>query len=228
MNNRNKWRLNRHPRKHNRAMKRITKEKNMARRELRRARKDGKEDGIIKDIAQKFHKLIRLHSKAKKEQLKARLNLEAGKVRRECAKNFWRYAAKILDGKDDSIKPSFSAKDAEAYFGQVYSSPPREFQRPEWLPPTDPPQQAFDDGPITLSEVKEVIKHAKSSSSPSPTDRVAYKVFKKCPSLLTALVDMYNSCWKSQTVPLAWKQAIVRRRQLKKIQLSQATSDQWH
>ena len=69
-------------------MKRITKEKNMARRgELRRVRKDGKEDSIIKDMAQKFHKLIRLHSKAKKEQLKARLNLEAGTARRVRQKN---------------------------------------------------------------------------------------------------------------------------------------------
>ena len=69
--------------------------------------KDGKEDDIIKDIARKFHKMIRLHSQAKKEQLKARLSLEAGKAR---------LAAKILDGEEDLIQPSFSVKDAEAFF----------------------------------------------------------------------------------------------------------------
>ena len=113
--NRNKVRSAQHPRKHKQTIKRITKEKNMARMELRRAMKDGKEDDIIKDVARKFHKLIRFHSRTKKEQLKARLSLEAGKARLECAKNLWRYAAKILDGEEDLIQPSFSVEDAEAF-----------------------------------------------------------------------------------------------------------------
>ena len=104
----------------------------MARMELRRAMKDGKEDDIIKDVAQKFHKLIRfhlirLHSWAKKEQLKAKLSLEAGKARLECAKNLWRYVAMILDGEENLIQPSFSVEDAEAFFRKEYSSPPSEF-----------------------------------------------------------------------------------------------------
>ena len=78
--------------------------------------KDGKEDVIIKDIARKFHKMIRLNSWAKKEQLKARLSLEAGQARLKCVKNLWRYAAKILDGEEDLIQPSFSVEDAEAFF----------------------------------------------------------------------------------------------------------------
>ena len=56
---------------HNRPMKRVTLEKNKARRELRAAKREGKEEGVIKEIARKFHKLIRLHSRAKKEQLRA-------------------------------------------------------------------------------------------------------------------------------------------------------------
>ena len=196
-------------RKHNRAVKKITKE-SIARRELRRAIKEGKEDDIIKDIARKFHKMIRLHSRAKKEQLKARLNLEAGKARLECARNLWRYAAKILDGEEDLIEPSFSVKDAEEFFKKVYSRPPSKFQRPQWLPPMNRPQVAFDDSAITLSEVAEVIRRTKNSSSPSPMDRVGYQIFKRCPGLLTALVDIYNSCWDLQTVPLAWKQAVIK------------------
>ena len=104
-----------------------------------------------------------------------------------------------IDGEGDLIHPSFS----------VDSSPPSEFRRPQWLPPTNPPQVAFDDGPITLSEVAEVIKRTKNSSPPSPIDRVGYQIFKRCPTLLTALVDIYNSRWDSQTVPLAWKQAVI-------------------
>ena len=51
-------------------------------------RREGKEEGAIKEVARRFHRLIRLHSKAKREQLRSRLNLEAGKARQECAKNF--------------------------------------------------------------------------------------------------------------------------------------------
>ena len=167
-------------------------------------------DDIIKDVARKFHKLIRLHSRAKKEQLKARLSLEAGKARLECAKNLCRYAAKILDGEEDLIQPLFSVEDAEALFEQVYSSPPSDFQRPQWLPPTNPPLVAFDDGPIILSEIAEVIKRTKNSSSPSPIDRVGYQIFKRCPTLLTALVNIYNSCWDLQMVPLTWKKVVIK------------------
>ena len=53
----------------------------MARRELKAARREGKDEGVIKEVARKFHQLIRLHSKAKREQMRARLNLEARKAR---------------------------------------------------------------------------------------------------------------------------------------------------
>lgn len=105
-----------------------------------------------------------------------------------------------LDGKGDS---SFSVEDAEAFFKQVYSSSPRVFERPEWLPSMNAPQCTFNDGPITISEITEVIKRTKSSSSPSPIDIVSYQVFKRCPTLLTALADLYNACWELQTLPLA-------------------------
>ena len=140
----------------------------------------------------------------------ARLNLEAGKARRECVRCFWKFAAKILDGRDELPEPDFSAEEAESFFREVYSSSPREFQRPTWLPPTDPPQSAFNYDTITISEVSRIIKRSKSSSSPSPIDRVSYKIFKRCPALLPALVDLYNACWQSQAVPLAWKQGVIK------------------
>jgi len=64
--------------------------------------------------------------------------------------------------------------------------------------------------PITVSEISETIKRSRSSSSPSPIDRVSYKILKRCPALLPALADLYNACWKSLIVPLAWKQDVIR------------------
>ena len=62
----------------------VTQQKNEARRELRAARRDGRDQITIREVARKFHTLIRLHSKTK---LKAKFNLEAGKARRECARH---------------------------------------------------------------------------------------------------------------------------------------------
>lgn len=149
-------------------------------------------------MARRFHHLIRLHSKAKREQLRSQLNLEAGKARQDCAKNFWKFAVKILDEKDESPAPAFSAEDVESFFKQVYSTKPKPFQRPAWLPEASQPHCAFNDDPISLSEISGIIKGIHSFSSPSPIDRVSYMIFKKCPALMQALVNLYNACCESQ------------------------------
>lgn len=200
----------RQDKRHSRSLKRLTQEKNMARRELRAARREGRQEGVIKDVARRFHQLIRLHSKAKRVQLRSKLNLEAGKARQECAKRFWKFAAKLLDGEEESPEPAFSAEEAESFFTEVYSSARRVFQRPEWLPPTNTPINAFNDDPISTSEVTAVLKRVSSSSAPSPIDRISYKIFKNCPALVPALVNLFNACWESQVVPQAWKQGVIR------------------
>ena len=68
----------------------------------------------------------------------------------------------------------------------------------------------FDNESIATEEVLRVIKNTRSSSSPSPIDQVSYRVLKKCPSLLTTLTELYNSCWETATVPTSWKQGIMR------------------
>ena len=42
------------PRQHKRTLKRVTREKNMARRELRASRREGKDEGVIKEVARNF------------------------------------------------------------------------------------------------------------------------------------------------------------------------------
>ena len=62
---------------------------------------------------------------------------------------------------------------------------------------------------FTVEVLSTVISGLKSSSAPSPADQVPYLVFKKCPSLLPALLHMFNCCWATQSVPAAWKVGIV-------------------
>ena len=199
------------PRNHNRPLKKLRKERNEARKELRKARKEKQDERVILDLAKKFQLLLRLHSKTKKASLKTRVNLEAKKARSECAKSFWKFAAKILDDEhSNNVGPAFTSQTAETFFKDIYSSNPRTFQRPDWLPEPPPPTSEFNDIPIANEEISVVIKHTKTSSSPSPIDQVSYQVLKRCPSLLPALSSLYNACWESASIPSTWKQGVIR------------------
>ena len=123
----------RRKRRHARRLKKLTAEKNEARREFRRA-KASANDLVIQQLAQKFYHLVRLHSAEKKLLLKSKCRLEALKARRECSRAFWRYAAKVLDGERESIVPQFDGRRAEEFFTEVYSAGQHTSLAPNWLP----------------------------------------------------------------------------------------------
>ena len=54
------------------------------------------------------------------------------------------------------------------------------------------------------------IKRMKSASAPSPFDMIGYVVFKKCPALIPALIDLFNLCWAHSYVPHQWKTAAIK------------------
>ena len=140
------------PRSHNQLLKKLKRMRNEARRDLRRARRESQEEIVIQEIAKQFYKLIRMHSKAQKVSLRSRANLEARKARSECAKSLWRFAAKILDDdRPTNTTPAFSSQTAESFFKNVYSSAPKAFQHPEWLPDPPAPTYEFDDELIGYS-----------------------------------------------------------------------------
>ena len=69
---------------------------------------------------------------------------------------------------------------------------------------------SFDESPFTLAELVATIKTCRGRSSPSPLDQTPYLVFKHCPSLVPALLDLFNACWKLHAVPSAWKKGVIR------------------
>ena len=50
----------------------------------------------------------------------------------------------------------------------------------------------------------------KSVSAPSPFNRIGYVVFKKCPTLCPALLDIFNLCWAHSIAPHQWKTAAIK------------------
>ena len=170
-------------RRHERKLKNLTKERNAARKDLRRAKRQAQDEEAVREHSIKFHKLLRLHSMSKKASLQAKVNLEAFKARRECARSFWRFASNLLDEEESSTMyiPILQQEKADTFFTNVYDSHPKQFPRPSWLPEPPAPTTPFDEGPITLKEIEKVIKHSRKSSSPHPLDQISYTVLKTLP-----------------------------------------------
>ena len=67
-------------RTHERNLKDLRKKKNMAKKALRQSKHHPGNEEAAHELSVKFHKLLRLHSKAKKTSLKARMNSETYKA----------------------------------------------------------------------------------------------------------------------------------------------------
>ena len=154
--------------------------------------------------------LLRLHSKVSRLTLKTRAKLETLKARRSCAKSFWRFAAQLLDEHKSDTSSTFNANEAESFYRRVYSSEPKEFEQPAWLPTPPSPATPFNEELISIDEIQQAISNNKLWSTPSPRDQVPYMVLKRCPSLTAALLDLFNACWSSRLVPAAWKVGVIR------------------
>ena len=46
--------------------------------------------------------------------------------------------------------------------------------------------------------------------SHSPFDQVSYLIFKRCPALQTALLDLFNTCWSQSVISTQWKMAAIK------------------
>ena len=93
----------------------------------------------------------------------------------------------------------------EDYFRSTYSTCPRTFEHPSWMPQPPLPTVPVDTVPFNFEEIEAVISRTRSNSSPSPLDQVPYTVLKHCPSLMPALLHLYNTCWANQVTPAEWK-----------------------
>ena len=198
-------------RPHNREVKRLRKQKIQAQRLLRQAQRERRGKEELTHLGLLCHKIVRAFNKALRRKEKLLESSQAARARKECSNSFWKFASHVLD-EDDSgppVSPAFDAASCEQHFRDVYSSQPHVYSHPDWLPPAASPHTPFDSDAIKPEEVTNAIKRSNSSSSPSPLDQIPYRIFKQCPSLLPALVNLYNLCWQTAVVPRAWKAAVI-------------------
>ena len=187
--------------------------KNEARRALRRTKRQGESVSNIQSLSARFLSLLGEHSRLKRASSCRLQEKHAKFARKECHHNFWRYANQLLDGGEAQVvTPKFSASLAHTFFSEVYSSTPHQFQMPSWMPAPPPPGpgKVMDMSPGTAEELSQVIRRSRSSSDPSPFDRISYTILKRCPSLQPALLDLFNRVIMEGSIPSAWKEAAVK------------------
>ena len=187
--------------------------KNDLRKKFRQAKRDGVSPDVILHLARQFHQLVRRHSKLKFSQNKQRVKNSAVSANKRFTKNFWRFAKDLFSDDDvssEDVSPNFSVQVADQFFQNTYSKGSSGPSCPSDVPTLKSPKTQFDIRPISANEVARKIKHSRNSSTPSPLDGISYLVLKKCPSLLPALVDLYNCCWLSCSVPSLWKTGVIR------------------
>lgn len=197
--------------RHERALAAVTKLKNEARRELRQAKRSGISIDTIQSISRKFFDLVREHSRVKRSSVSSAKYAQARQARQQCHQDFWRFAKGLLDDKLSSqTSPAFTQEEAFTYFSKVYSTEPRRYLKPSWLPSPKAPATEFEEDEISCEEIDLAINRAKSASAPSPFDQISYQILKRCPSLSQALLDLFNCCWVQADTPTQWKVAAIK------------------
>ena len=163
-------------RQHDRALKEVTRRKNEARRAFRKAKREGADEATVCSLAANFLSLLRQHSRLSRDSSHRFQLKETKRVREECHRNFWKFTKELLDGESSGqTSPEFSASTAYTFFSEVYQSSPHVFQTPAWMSTPSPPKQgcSMQMSPVTAEELARVIKKSRSSSSPSPFDRIS-------------------------------------------------------
>ena len=191
---------------HQRALKAVREEKKAAKRQLRALRRRNDSPEEVRALAIKFHQLVRQHCKLVKVEKRKERTRTMHQQRRDCHRNFWRFANTLFN--DDScshVEPDFDEKTAESFFKKTYEPKAATFERPPWMKPSQPPSTPLPTDNISSDELEEVLKKCRSSSTPSPADQISYSVLKHCPSLIPALLRLYNLCWATKQVPGQWK-----------------------
>ena len=185
-------------------LKNVQIEKKEVKKRLKQLRRSGNSPEEVRLLAQTFHGLVRKHSKLSKMAKCAEGRLSQSKQRKECHNDLQKFARKIL------ADESFTGIEAESHFINTYASAPKSFTPPSWMPEAPSPTTPLVTCEFTEEEVEKVIARSKTSSTPSPLDQIPYIVLKKCPSLMPALLHLFNKCWSSKCVPQAWKVGVTR------------------
>ena len=115
---------------------------------------------------------------------------------------------KDLLGQKRSGSLKCSKEELEEHLSSTYSDPKCDKQLEEFARLIEPHEatREFDLSEIKLGEVQDVVKKARSASTPGPSG-VSYRVYKNCPKLVRRLWKLLRVLWRKGEVANQWKKA---------------------
>lgn len=123
-------------------------------------------------------------------------------------KDPFKHARQLLEEKKTG-KLETTREQLEQHVREQCSDPQRSFPlgTPGYVPRPAQPTAEFNIMPPKLSEVRQVVEKARSSSAPGPNG-VPYKLYKNCPKVLELLWYLMRTIWKKQLIPSEWQRAV--------------------
>ena len=120
------------------------------------------------------------------------------KKRAEFISNPFKFSKKLLNDKT-SGQLKVSKEVIEEYINKIHSDPQRNNKLPiqNRLSEVDLPTVMFNEKPITIGEMRAVVRKARAGSAPGPNG-IPYKVYKNCDGLLVILWQVVKVLWRKR------------------------------
>ena len=191
--------------KENRETKAIRVSKRVARKDMREAKRS-KDSNATATAKKEYLRLVRLHNKSRRNELKKKRGKEEKREQEKFKKNPYDFSKKLLNGKQSNAPPSFSKEDADRFFKKEYSDKDRSaiYTKLEGLPEAKDPVVKFELMKLNRVEFDAKLKSRRNKSSPGPNG-VPYVVYKRCPRITHIVFQILSSLWDRKIVPLQWR-----------------------
>ena len=154
---------------------------------------------------------MRVHNRMRVLEEEDRGTRQTKDTEQKFQKNPYRFA-KDLFVNSVSGKPDFGVDDANEYFSRTYSDVNRDYvyHLPPELEKQRPPEPVFDfDTKVpSFDDFNEILRKKKNASAPGPNG-LPYLVYKRLTCVQDRLYAVVQRVWETQTVPSAWKMALV-------------------
>ena len=178
----------------------------------REARKDVKAAKKVKDnngiAAAKKHylKLVRLHNKSRRNELRKQKRKEHKKEQEQFKKNPYTFSTRLLNGNQNNKQPTFSKEEADRFFKNEYCDRERDsvYKNLKGLPDVHEPAKPFEMKSLDWNLFQEKLRSRRNKSSPGPNG-VPYTVYKRCPRMTSIVFKILCSLWEEKKVPLQWR-----------------------
>jgi len=182
----------------------------VAKKTARRAKKAATKEKDVPGLEvakQEYLRLVRLHNKSRRNELRKKRKKESVREQEKFKKNPFDFSTKLLNGKQaKKTEPTFSKDDAEKFFRNEYSDKDRGviFENLKGMPDIPTPAKRFVMEDLDWESFQRKLRSRRNKSSPGPNG-VPYLVYKRCPRIAFIVFRILSSLWKDKRVPLQWR-----------------------